>query len=62
VPETMDAKLKMLYDVSNYNLPDDYAKSENIVKQVPRPNKTVVTKYLNPNKMIYLIVGDAERS
>jgi hypothetical protein len=35
---------------------------ENIVKKFPRPNKTMVTKYLNPNKMIYLIVGDAERS
>jgi hypothetical protein len=41
----------MLYDISNYNLPDDYAKNqENIVKQYPRPNKTMVTKYLNQIK------------
>jgi hypothetical protein len=30
----MDAKLKMLYDVSNYNLPDDYAKSRKYCKKI----------------------------
>ena len=60
--ETMDAKLKMLFDISNYNLPDDYAKNqENIVKNSTLDQiKQLATKYLNPNKMIYLIVGDAE--
>jgi zinc protease len=60
--ETMDAKLKMLFDISNYDLPNDYAKKqENIAKNSTLEQiKQLATKYLNPNKMIYLIVGDAE--
>ncbi|WP_158728126.1 pitrilysin family protein [Flavobacterium sp. I-STPA6A] len=60
--ETLSSKLEMLYDISNYNYTDDYAKKqENIVKNITIDDiKTLAKKYLDPNKMIYLIVGDAE--
>ena len=54
----------MLYDNSNYNYADDYAKQqENIVK-----NSTIGTikklsaTYLNADKMIYLVVGMLKRN
>ncbi|WP_158981158.1 MULTISPECIES: pitrilysin family protein [unclassified Flavobacterium] len=60
--ETLSSKLEMLYDISNYNYTDDYAKKqEDIVKNITIDNiKTLAKKYLDPNKMIYLVVGDAE--
>jgi len=60
--ETIGSKLNMLYDISNYNFPDDYAKQrENIVKNISIDDiKKLSEKYLNANKMIYLVVGDAE--
>ena len=52
----------MLRNISNYNFADDYAKQrENIVKDMTVEEvKMLADKYLNPNKMIYLFVGDAE--
>ena len=60
--ETLSAKLEMLYDISNYNYADDYAKQqETIVKKITLDElKKLSEKYLNANKMIYLVVGDAE--
>ncbi|TDD73774.1 M16 family metallopeptidase [Flavobacterium caseinilyticum] len=60
--ETLSSKLEMLYDISNYNYADDYAKQqENIVKNSTIDAiKKLSEKYLNADKMIYLIVGDAE--
>ena len=60
--ETMASKLNMLYEISNYNFPVDYAKQrENTVKNITIDDiKALSDKYLNSNKMIYLIVGDAE--
>ena len=60
--ETLSAKLEMLYDISNYNYADDYAKQqENIVKNSTIDAiKKLSEKYLNADKMIYLVVGDAE--
>ena len=60
--ETLASKLEMLYDINNYNYTDDYTKKqEDIVKNSTLYDiKTLAKKYLNPNKMIYLIVGDAE--
>lgn len=59
--ETLGAKLGMLYDISNYNYPNDYAKKqEDIVKNTSISDiKRLSEKYLNADKMIYLIVGDA---
>ena len=59
--ETMRSKLRMLSNISNYNLPDDYAKQrEAIVKEMTVADiKRLTEKYLNVNRMNYLIVGDA---
>lgn len=60
--ETLSSKLEMLYDISNYKYSDDYAKQqENIVKKITIGElKKLSDTYLNANKMIYLVVGDAE--
>lgn len=60
--ETLSSKLEMLYDISNYNYADDYAKQQqNIVKNSTIDAiKKLSEKYLNADKMIYLVVGDAE--
>jgi zinc protease len=60
--ETLRSKLNMLTNISNYGYADDYAKQrEDIVKAMTVADmKALAKKYLNPNKMIYLVVGDAE--
>ena len=60
--ETLSDKLGMLNEISNYNYSDSYAKQrEDIVKNSTITEiKRLSEKYLNPDKMIYLIVGDAE--
>lgn len=60
--ETPNAKLTMLSNISNYNYPDNYAKqNEKIVKDITLEEiKKLSNLYLDPNKMIYLIVGDAK--
>ena len=60
--ETLGAKLNMLTNISNYGLRDDYAKQrEEFVKTMTVNDiKLLIEKYIKPNKMIYLVVGDAE--
>ena len=60
--ETLNAKLNMLTNISNYGLDDDYAKQrEELVKNMTVNDvKALIEKYIKPNQMIYLIVGDAE--
>jgi len=60
--ETMGSKLNMLSNISNYNFPYDYAKQrELIVKEMTVEEiKKLSEKYLDANKMNYLIVGDAQ--
>ncbi|WP_088323703.1 M16 family metallopeptidase [Polaribacter tangerinus] len=60
--ETAGAKLRMLSNISSYNLKPDYIKSrENTVTNITKEEiKELAKKYVNPNKMIWLIVGDAE--
>ena len=60
--ETLRSKLNMLTNISNYGYPEDYAKKqEEEVKTISLNDiKALSEKYLNPNKMIYLIVGDAK--
>lgn len=59
--ETLYSKLYMLTNISNYNYPDDYAKQrEDIVKALTVEEvQALAEKYIHPDKMIYLIVGDA---
>ena len=60
--ETLGALRGMLDDIATYNLPADYVKNqEKIVKGMTKEqHKALAEKYLNPDKMIYLVVGDAE--
>jgi len=59
--ETMGSKLNMLSNISNYNLPDDYAKKrETIVKNITVEGvKELAERYLDVSKMYYLVIGDA---
>ena len=60
--ETARAKLGMLQNIASYNLPVDYAKQrEAIVEAMTVEDiKALADKYLDPTKMIYLVVGDAK--
>jgi zinc protease len=59
--ETMGAKLNMLQNISAYNWSYDYAKQrEALVKGMTVDKiKTLANQYVNPDKIYYLIVGDA---
>lgn len=60
--ETMRAKLRMLENISTYNLSPDYVKGrEKIVNEMTiKRVQELSNKYLDPNKMIWLVVGDAK--
>lgn len=60
--ETATAKLGMLDNISKYNWTPNYVKErEQIVKTMTVEQiKALSQKYLDPNKMIWLVVGDAK--
>jgi zinc protease len=60
--ETAGAKLNMLDNISKYGWKFDYVKDrEQIVKNMTVDQiKALSQQYLDPNKMIWLIVGDAK--
>jgi zinc protease len=59
--ETLSSKLRMLQDISMYNLPVDYVRGqEKIVSDMTlEQHKALAEKYINPNSMYYVIAGDA---
>jgi zinc protease len=59
--ETISALLSMLNTIAAYDLPVDYIKKqEEIARNMTLDgHKELAQKYINPDKMIYLIVGDA---
>jgi zinc protease len=59
--ETLNSKLSMLKNINNYNYDDNYPKQrEDIVKALTVQDvKLLAETYIHPDKMIYLIVGDA---
>ncbi|MGC1389630.1 MAG: pitrilysin family protein [Bacteroidales bacterium] len=59
--ETNGALVEMLSTLSKYNLPDDYImEEENIIKNMTiEDHKAITDKYIIPDKMYYVIVGDA---
>lgn len=59
--ETLNSKLSMLSNISNYNYPVDYAKQrEATVKALTVEEvKALAEKYIRPDRMIYVIIGDA---
>lgn len=60
--ETSRAKLNMLSKMSDYGWESDYVKDrENVVNTMTKERiSELANKYINPNKMIWLVVGDAE--
>jgi zinc protease len=59
--ETLGALLSMLNTMVSYDLPPDYIKQqEKIVRDMTIDrHKQLAQQYINPDRMIYLIVGDA---
>ncbi|NAS29639.1 insulinase family protein [Flavobacteriaceae bacterium R38] len=59
--ETLGAKLNILENIGDYNWPNDYVKQrEEIVNNMTIEEiKRLANQYVNPGKMIYLVVGDA---
>jgi zinc protease len=59
--ETLGALRGVLNNIATYNLPFDYVKQrENFVRNYnAEQHKELAVKYIEPNTMIYLIVGDA---
>ncbi len=60
--ETSRAKLNMLSNISDYGWNADYVKDrENVVNTMTKERiAALANKYVNPEKMIWLVVGDAE--
>ena len=59
--ETAGAKLNMLSNISDYGWNADYVKDrEKVVKNMTKERiSTLANQYINPTKMIWLVVGDA---
>jgi zinc protease len=59
--ETLGAKLRMLQEISMYNLPLDYVREqEKIVNEMTlEQHKALAEKYIHPDRMYYVIAGDA---
>ncbi|HPT22629.1 MAG TPA: pitrilysin family protein, partial [Bacteroidales bacterium] len=59
--ETNLALAEMLSTISKYGFPDDYVKKEeNIIKNITiDEHKAIVEKYIDPDRMYFVIVGDA---
>ena len=59
--ETLGAKLNILENIGDYNWPNDYVKQrEDIVRNMTIDEiSRLASKYVDPDKMIYVVVGDA---
>jgi len=60
--ETLGSLIYMLQDISTYNKPKDFVKleEETITNMTSEQLKALAQKYLNPDKMYYVIAGDAK--
>ena len=58
--ETSDGKLQMLSNIGDYGLPADYVAREGrtIERMSVARIRAIAKKYLQPDKMIYVVVGD----
>jgi zinc protease len=59
--ETLGALIGILNNIATYNRPDDYIKQrEELVKNLTaEAHKELAQKHIDPDQMIYLVVGDA---
>ncbi|MEM7104999.1 MAG: pitrilysin family protein [Bacteroidota bacterium] len=60
--ETLNDKMGILQNISTYDLPMDYMKKEEkVVQELTLDNaKALIGNYIDPSKMIYVVVGDAK--
>ncbi len=60
--ETLCNKLGVLQNISTYDLPIDYVtKEEEVITSMTLDRaKALIGQYINPEKMIYLVIGDAK--
>jgi zinc protease len=60
--ETPYQKLGVLQSISTYNMPKDYMiRNQSIIQNMSlEQSKALMQRYMNPNQMVYLIVGDAQ--
>ena len=59
--ETLNDKMSILLNISTFDLPEDYMKKdEEVLTSLTLDEaKALIGKYINPEKMIYVVVGDA---
>ena len=59
--ETLNDKMQILMNISTFDLPMDYMKQqEGVVSGMTLEQaKSLITKHIDPGRMIYLVVGDA---
>lgn len=59
--ETLGAKLRMLQEMSMYNLPEDYIRQQEkvVAEMTLEKHKALAQKYIDPARMYYVIAGDA---
>jgi zinc protease len=59
--ETNSALTGMLATMAKYDLPDDYIKQEeNVISNITSDEaNAIINKYIIPDRMIYVVVGDA---
>ncbi len=59
--ETIGNLMGMLHEISSYNLPTDYVKKEEKLagEMTIEKSKSIYQKYIQPQKMIYVVAGDA---
>src|SRR5690606_16931720 len=60
--ETQFSLLGMLQEINAYGLPDDYIENEEktVKNMTLEQHKALANKYLDADRMAYLVVGDAE--
>jgi zinc protease len=59
--ETNDALVSMLSTMAKYRFPEDFIKKEEAVikNMTVEEHKSITDKYINPDRMYYVVVGDA---
>jgi zinc protease len=60
--ETLRSLLRMLQNISMYDLPSDYVKGEEkiVLGMDLNQHMELAQKYIDPSRMYYVIAGDAE--
>lgn len=59
--ETLGAKMRMLQEISMYDLPEDYIRQQEktVSEMTLAQHKDLARRYIDPSRMYYVIAGDA---